>query len=155
MAVHNRYERDVGGGQFFGWVESTFTVADLTTASATEAESIANFPADAYPLRADIIIGEYFTGGAATAVTAQIGDTGDPNGLVAAVNVFDTSTVGSSLQNAGELTDGVEAEYGSTGPSLEAAYAPEVLFTVTTDTADDLTAGQLTARVYYKRYAMA
>jgi hypothetical protein len=141
-------EQKIAPGVYAGVLEFDVLEGALTAAATTEALTIPGFPSDAIPLHAEIAIGTFFTGGSATAVTAQIGDSGDPNGLLAALNVFDTTSLGD--WTVGTL--GVEAEYGSTGPALESAYAPEILFTATTDDVADLTAGKLSGRIYYKRY---
>lgn len=140
-------EQQVSPGVYAGVVEFQMDFSSFTQTATTEAMTIPEFPANAIPLKARIAIGAYFTGGGVTACTAQIGDSGDPNGLMAAVNVFDTTSLATWTGTAG-----VEAEYGSTGPSEESAYAPEILFTTTTANVDDLTAGFLTGQIFYKRY---
>ena len=135
------------GAAVFGHLDYTLTIADLTAAATTQAVTLAGFPADAFPLEVQVSVNEFFTGGAITAVTLQIGDAGDPNGLMAALNVF--AVTGTDDFSVG--TDGVEAEYGSTGPARESAYAPEALFTSTTDDVDAATAGRVHIRLYYKQ----
>jgi hypothetical protein len=143
-----QYEQKIAPGVYMGYVEFTVDESALTAAATTEALDIA-FPANAYPLYAGLAIGAYFTGGSVTAVTAQLGDAGDPNGILAALNVFDTTSLATWTG-----TGGVEVEYGSTGPAAdgESAYAPQILFTSTTDNVVNLTAGFLSGRIFYKRY---
>ena len=132
-----------------GYVESVITIADLDAAATTDTVALPTLPTNSFPLFAAFNVGAYFTGGTISAMTAQYGDAGDPNGYLAALNVFDTTALGSWTV----ATLGVEAEYGSTGPALEAtAYAGLVLFTATGDDVDQATTGHLTCRQYYKRY---
>ena len=147
VALRDQAEQRVGD-RYFGWIEFTVRAADLTAAATTEALTVA-FPATAYPLRAVLNVGEYFAGGSISAMTAQVGDSGDTDALCAALDVFGTTTLGDWTV----ATDSAEAEYGATGPSLEASYGLQILLTATGDNVDAATAGVVHCRVYYKRYA--
>ena len=141
------YEQSVGD-RSFGYIEFRVTSDDLTAAALTEALDVPGFPANAYPLFAQLNVGQFFTGGSVSAATVQLGDAGDPDGLAVSLNVLDTTSLG----DWGVATAGVEAEYGSTGPSLESAFAPQLLVTTVTANVDQLTTGVLHGRIYYKRY---
>lgn len=130
----------------WGYVEGTVGHATLTAEDTSEALDVDNFPANAIPLHAIVTVGAYFTGGSVSDTDVEIGDSGDPNGLLTATNIFD-GTKGSPIVAAG-----VEAEGGSTGPVLESAYSPQVLVTTTSDNVVNLDAGFLTFRIYYKRF---
>ncbi len=131
--------------------EFTVTHADLTAAATSEALDVPGFPANIYPLRGRELIGEYFTDGVAaiaTTCTAELGDAGNPDGLVASLDVFSTT----ALASWDVATDGAEAEYGTL--ALEASYAPQVLITsdVNVDTLDQ---GILHGKIYYKTYEVS
>ena len=131
----------------WGYIEWVVTHADLTAAAVTEALDVSDFPADAMPLHSHSVVAEYFTGGTVSACTQEVGDAGDPNGLQTSHNVFDTTVI-AEIQHA----PGVEAEGGATGPVLEAAYVPQVLFTAVGDNVVNLGAGRASGRVHYKRF---
>ena len=122
----------------------TLTTADLTASATTEAVDIAldddavTFPANARLLSASIELGTVFAGGGAASVTAQVGDTGDPNELLTATTIF----TGAALAQI--YAPGV-AVYGV----LEAAaYAPECLVTSDVDV-DTLTTGSMRVIIDY------
>jgi hypothetical protein len=152
MATSRVYEQEVDGtGVVFGYVETTVGFADFEAEATSDTVSMVGFPANAFPLRGELNPGDYFTDsptGTISAATLEMGDTNDPNGIVTALNVFDTVTEG-----AWQGTAGVEAEYGSTGCVFEAAYAPILTLRLTSENCDTLTTGHATARLYYKRYA--
>lgn len=120
----------------------TLEPSDLTAAATTEAVDIStddagvSFPANARVIGATVDCTTAFTGGSVSACTVQVGDTVDPNELLAATSIF----------TATGFTDdpGVYTPF-----SLEAAYAPEALVTATGDNVDAITAGRAVIRIYY------
>jgi len=147
VSFSKAYETQIDAVHIEGYVEFRVVHGDLTAGATTEALDIPNFPARAYPLRGRLLVGAYFTGGGATTCTAQLGDSGDPNALVEALDVFSTTALGSWTLT---LTQGVQAEGASTGYVYEAAYAPQILFTCSGNVSI-LTTGHLTGQIHYRR----
>ena len=122
------------------WHEVTITHADLTDADTSQAIDLATddngnaFPVDCQIVGAFIRVDTDFSGGSVSALTCQVGDAGDPDELITATSVF------TGASNVKPLSAN-----GAAGlPRWEAAYAPEALFTSTTDNLVNLTAGSLT-----------
>lgn len=140
----------VGWAPGFGWVWSVdvqikivagaayIGAVALTSATSQEIDLNTAFPANAFPANA-LVMGCYikritdFSGGSVSALTVQVGDTGDPNGLLTATSVF--TGVG-----AGYTATTGAAEYA---PHPEAAFLPTLTLTSTSDDVDALTAGRL------------
>ena len=106
---------------------------DVTAAHLARSGQAGQFPANV-----DIMRGTYirtitdWAGGAATSATVEVGDTGDPNGLVTSTSVF--TGVG-----AGIVRTSAAAEYDTHD---EAAFIPTL--TITSDVnINTLTAGSL------------
>lgn len=115
--------------------------ADITAAALGRLGQSGDFPANVWINVAPPYIRRItaFAGGAVSACTAEVGDTGDPNGLVTATNVF----TGAS---AGIVTTPSAAEYGA---RFEAAYAPTITLRTTTANVSVLTAGELEVVIPY------
>jgi hypothetical protein len=77
-----------------------------------------------------------FTGGSVSAITAELGDTNDPNGLVTATSVF----------TAGYASTPSAAEYAN---RVESAFIPTLTLTSTNGNLDTLTAGLLEIGIRY------
>jgi hypothetical protein len=123
--------RIVAGAPYIGAVA-------LAAATSQEISLNAAFPASAFP--ANMQVGEAyikritdFAGGSISALTVQVGDTGDPNGLLTATSVF--TGVG-----AGYTATVAAAEYAM---HPEAAFVPTLTLTATADDLDTITAGRL------------
>ena len=124
------------GGAPLKKLELAITEAELTDAAVSQAIAFANPPANMIVIAAEIEVRAIGAGGGVTALSAEIGDAGDPDeyctsqGLLATGHKF---AAGSKL---------------ASGPSLEAAYAPQVLVTadVNVDTLTDL---DMIARLFY------
>jgi hypothetical protein len=123
------------------YIEKIVTHADLTDADTSQAISMTGFPTNAIPLYGSIDIQTAFSGGSVSEVTVALGDS-DPDGIVDEITCFTGITAGIQPTVAG-----VEAFKGS----VEAAYAPVLTFTSTTDNLVNLTAGALAARLYFTR----
>lgn len=110
----------------------------LTAATSQEVDLNVAFPGNAFPANVRIN-GCYikritdFAGGAITALTVQVGDTGDPNGLLTATSVF--TGVG-----AGYTETTAAAQFAQ---RLETAFVPTLTLTSTTANLTALTAGRL------------
>ena len=119
----------------------TFAIghADLTAAAVSEAIALAAFPTNVIIIAGCIELDTDFSGGGASACTAEIGDAGDPNELAAAVNIFTGAGAG--------LKEGEPVAITAFG--FKAAYAP--ICTVTADVnVGTLDAGALIVHVYYR-----
>lgn len=113
----------------------TVTTADLTTAGTSQAVDVGtddggnDFPANAYVISGHIELDEVLAGGSISAATVQLGDTVNPDELLASSNVFTGATLGRTW------APGVYSPW-----TLEAtAYAPELLVTTTGDNVDQAT----------------
>lgn len=129
----------------FVW-ELLITIGDFTGAAATSQElDLAvvypdfPFPEDVWlEPGAHIVPVTAFSGGAVSASTLELGDTGDPNGLVTASNVFTGVTTGVSVATP------AAAEYAL---RFEAGYLPVATIRTTTDNVSALTAGRALVRI--------
>jgi hypothetical protein len=118
--------------------QATVDTSDLTATAVSEAVSLAGFPAEAFVLAAWVELDTEFSGGGASSVTVQVGDTAAPSELMTASNVF--TGAGAGQKHA----SGVNHFAGT----YESAYAPEAL--VTSDVnVDTLTAGSMVVNVLY------
>lgn len=140
----------VGWAPGFGWLWSVDVqikiiagvpyVGDVALTAATSQEVDLNvaFPASTFPTNVRMN-GCYikritdFSGGGITALTVQVGDTADPNGLLTATSVF--TGVG-----AGFTETTAAAEFAQ---RIETAFVPTLTLTSTTDDLDALVAGRL------------
>jgi len=122
--------------------ELTFAIdfSDLGS-GATDAISITGFPANAIPIAAAVEVDTAFTvgGGDTTGLTLQIGDAGDPDGKLAALDLVGVA--------AGWTAHAPGVEH----PSFEKAWSPEALFTATGGSTelDHVDAGALTVHIWY------
>lgn len=118
----------------------SFDSPELTLPAATTYAINLNtlFPRNAFPADVDILAGTKcrliaaFAGGAISDFDVELGDSGDPNGLMSAFDVFGTA--------ASYNTDPAAAEYDR---HYESAFAPELLWTSTGANIDQLTAGSM------------
>lgn len=100
----------------------------------TDSADISNakpFPAYMWLQHAHVIVVEDFAGGSVSALTLQLGDTGDPNGLLTASSAF-TGVAPAILRTT------AAAQYALRN---EAAFVPTVTLTATGDNIDALVAG--------------
>ncbi|MFZ5896822.1 MAG: hypothetical protein ACOY0T_37545 [Myxococcota bacterium] len=119
----------------------TITHADLTEAVNGQAQAIAlgTLPPGAIVLGRASVLSEYFTGGGATAVTMQFGTAADPDAVMSATNVFDTTAQNVPLQGV--------AGVGPLGP-----YSGELQATFTPDGGHNLNAlnaGSVLVEIYF------
>lgn len=137
----------------FPWVERpafvwelTLTIGDFTGAGATsqEIDLDAEYPNNPFvngvwlEPGAHFVLLTEFAGGAVSACTAELGDTGDPNGLITASNVFTGATTGVPIVTP------AAAEYAL---RYESGYLPVVTLRTTTANVSALTAGKLLVRI--------
>lgn len=118
---------------------ATVSVSDLTDTAASQEVALTGFPANAILMSAGIELDTEFSGGSASAVTAEVGDTGATTELCTALDVF--TGAGAGWKIAPGALSGTWA--------FEAAYAPVCTITATTDTVDNLTAGALVVHIWY------
>ena len=110
----------------------------LAAATAQAIDLNVAFPALQFPL--NVQCGEAyirrttdFAGGSITAMTAQVGDAGDPNGLVTAVDVF--TGAAATASHSGTVA---AAEYAM---HVELAFVPLLTLSTTGDDLDQLEPG--------------
>lgn len=129
--------------------QHTFRLSQITPAGATsQAIDLNAIARVAFPprVRRELAIIKpltAFAGGNVSAITAELGDTDDPNGLVTAIDVF----TGSSLLGVETDTSGA-AQYA---PRIEAAFAPLLTLRTTNDNVSALTTGTLAVEIYFRR----
>ncbi len=126
-------------------ISRTITHADLTAATIGLEQDIliGALPPGAVYLGRSFKITTYFTGGSATAVTMALGSgaAGDPDQLMAATNVFDTTTTAVWLKG----TDGVLVPMSPLpSTSIYAQFDADAGHTLLA-----LTAGSIDVEVYY------
>ena len=97
------------------------------------------FPANVVRRAAYIYVAEDFAGGSVSAATVELGDTGDPNGLLTSTNVFTGAT-----NNWVGTPAAAEAEQ-----RVELAFAPTLTLTTTDGNIDTLTAGKVLVCIEY------
>ncbi len=126
--------------------------ADLSVAAVTLAVAFDDeIPAGAIVVAASIDLPTDFAGGAISAVTVDVGDA-DVDRFINLTDIF---------TGAGPLTDsqadpGVGLDRSLAGDAIiPAAVTPDLLFTATTADLDALTAGAMTANIYYTLPATA
>jgi hypothetical protein len=113
-------------------VYSDFSDADTSEALDLNATFTSNaFPANVIILAAWLQLYDEFAGPSHTAVTLQLGDAGDPNGLIDATNVW----TGAGLGRKVGLTTEVMTQ--------ELAYVPLLQIDTTADDVADLTSGDV------------
>lgn len=119
------------------------TPTNLSTAATTIVVSFASaLPASAILVGGRLRVTTALTGGAVTALTAQVGSTANPDMILDTGNVLITGTAVDRAA-AGDLFDGTLAPYP------QAAFTPVVTVTSTGANLSALTAGAATAYVYY------
>lgn len=129
----------------FVW-ELTVSVGDFTGAGATSQELDLNALYPNNPFINDVWLepGAHFVplvafaGGTVNACTLEMGDTGDPNGLVTASSVFTGVTIGAPIVTTGA------AEYAL---RYESGYLPTVTLRTTAGNVSALTAGSVLLRI--------
>lgn len=120
-------------------VSQTITHADLTDADTAQDIAIDGVPANAIPLAATAYLTTAFSGGTVSAIVAEVGDAGDPNGLMTSTDVFTGAAVGHKHAPGAEITT----------QTRKSSWAPIVRFTSTDDNLVNLTAGSVTVTLYY------
>jgi hypothetical protein len=130
----------------FVW-ECEIAVGDFTGAGATSQElDLDALYGTRFPFinevflepGAHLVLLTAFSGGAVSACTAELGDTGDPNGLVTASNVFTGATANAPIVTASAAEYALRSESG---------YLPTLTLRTTTANVSALTAGRLLARI--------
>lgn len=129
----------------FVW-ELLITIGDFTGAGAAsqELDLAALYPNFTFPTDVWLEPGHHivpvtaFAGGTVNACTLELGDTGDPNGLVTASNVFTGVTTGVSVATPSA------AEYAL---RFEAAYLPVATIRTTAGNVSALTDGAALVRI--------
>lgn len=120
--------------------------ADLTAAATTQTIAFDSaLPAGALVVAASVDLPTDFSGGSVSAMTVDVGDA-DVDRFINLTNIF---------TGAGPLTDsqadpGVGLDNSLAGAAIiPADVTPDLLFTSTTDNLVNLTAGAMTAHIYY------
>lgn len=125
-------------------LSKTIAHGDLTAAvnGAEQDILVGVLPPNAVVLGRSVNINTFFTGGAATAVTCALGTgaAGDPDSIMAALNVFDTTTNDIPVQG----TSGVSPVGPYSGASIYAQFDCDAGHALL-----GLTAGELTVEIYY------
>lgn len=124
------------GGVPFKELELQITPTELTDAALTQALAFTGVPANALIIGGEIEVKAVGAGGGVASLTAQIGDTADPD---------EYNTAQDLLSLGHKFTAGAKL---ASGPALEAAYAPEVLITSDVNV-DTLTGLDIYARLFY------
>lgn len=127
-----------------GWVhwhrfEFSFDDTTLDGDTAQEIDLNVLYPANAFPANVQRLPGTFlrvktaFAGGTINAITAAIGDTGDPDGILTASSIFTgVAEIRPSTPSAAENT-----------ARTETAYAPTLSLASTAGNLSTLTAGNL------------
>jgi hypothetical protein len=106
-------------------IRKTIVEADLAGSSSNGAAlaiSLGTMLPGTVVLARAVKVTVYFTGGGATTCTLQIGTTGDPDAVMAALNILDTTTLNRWLQG----TAGIEpVGPGFAGVELFATLTPD------------------------------
>ena len=127
---------------------STVDTSDLTAGAGNQEVTLLDDAGLGFP-KNSVIVGAYFEvdvlfgGGAVSDCTATLGDTGDPNGLILAVDVFTDSATGTGRQ----FSNGVQID--NENLPFEAAFLPVCDITTTGANVTALTAGSLVVHVWY------
>lgn len=135
------------GLSLFWKVRFSYTsLTDADTSQALDLNTIAGtgkeFPANVLIKNVFAYLHTTFDGGATSELTIQVGDTGDPNGLVLAKSIHEDATGVVGWQQFGY---GVELFSTNTlGPRPEAAFVPEALMTSTGGNLNAHTSGNIT-----------
>ena len=130
------------------WWSKRIELTSLTLPAATTGAFNLNtlFPNDAFPVNCVrgtplLYVETPGSGGAITALTAALGDAGDPNGLMTSQDVF-TGVSGGVID-----TTGAEFE-----DAPEAAFVPQLTLDSTDGNLDAITAGVLHAVIGYRLF---
>lgn len=127
-----------------GWVfwhrfEFNYDDTALDADTAQEIDLNVLYPNNAFPANVQRLPGTFcrvptdFAGGTINAITAEVGDTADPNGIFTATSIFTgAASILASTPAAAE-----------NAARTETAYAPTLTLTSTAGNLDTLTAGQL------------
>jgi len=137
IVLHFKNQSVLPGGGGLKFLERSFDFNDVAALGAATSGVLpfSNVPADITPIAATIDVNTAFVGTGITALTGSLGDTADPDGVMAAQDL---------------LTLGVKGVGG--GAYLLAnqnSMAPEVAFSATGANLDQMTAGEAVARIYY------
>ena len=124
------------GGVPYKEMELQITPAELTDAALTQAFAFTGVPANALITGGEVEVKAVGAGGGVTSLTAQIGDTADPDEYCTAQDLL---SLGHKFIAGAKL---------ASGPALEVAYAPEVLITSDVNV-DTLTGLDIYARLFY------
>lgn len=126
------------------WIaRKVVSVADLTDAATSQSIAFDDtLPAGTVVLGSGFTLRTEFSGGSSTSCTADIGDAGDPNGWIAAADVFTGAGTGIKNPSGG-------AYLSASCDVQAAARAPAVLITSDVNV-DTLTAGELEAWLVVK-----
>ena len=150
-ALHHDQPVRIDKALGFGIAKVKITHADLTAAAANETLDwdtlVASLPkGSSVPANARIMwawgnLLEEFAGGSAGTAVVDLGDDGIADELMSAINVF---------TGAGTGLFAMDGAY-SLGAAIEAtAYNAKIKITITGDTVDNLTAGELELFIYYQ-----
>jgi len=128
------------------WYTQLIQFSDFTAAATSEELDInVKYPTNAFPSNArikDMMFHNItdWAGTSITAVTVEIGDTGDPNEGLTAVSTFTGVGAGIITPAYGTKLDGSASD---TPPWFEAAYVPTITLRATGANVTALTAGKL------------
>lgn len=126
------------------YVEGRIDAADLTDADTSQDIAVSFWPANAFKRHAQVMIAQDFedaTPSLLTNMAVTIGDTADPDGLMASLEAAEAQT---PTEGTWQGTLGAEANDGA----LESAYSPFVRFVSTAANLDTVDEGTLHVRLY-------
>lgn len=128
------------------WHRKTITTADLDAAGTSDTVDVstdddgAELPDGSYVLGAGVKVRTPFSGGSVSALTVSLGDSGDPDELLTASDVYGASS-GDWLETGGAYTPWTR----------ESDYAVIATFASTGDNVDQLTAGEIEVWIAYAK----
>ena len=131
-------------GASAGKITKQIQHSDLTGAATTETEAFdSQIPARSLVLGCFIDVTTLFSGGSVSACTVKIGDAGDDDRLLTASDVFTGAATGVRIASGAGLTGVASPHFYKTATTINA------IFTSTTDNVVNLSAGDLTAEIWY------
>jgi hypothetical protein len=128
----------------FSETDTSETITWAAAAAFHPQGSLGSIPANAKIMDAWVVRIADFAGGSVTAVTVDLGDSGNDDELLDAADLFTGAKATAAVSNA----DGIY----SLG-SIESAYVPQLVFTTVGANLDDLTAGACEICISYQALA--
>lgn len=138
VSLHFKHQSVLPGGGGLQDLKLTFDFAALSAAALTKTLPIPSVPSSLSPVVAAVDVTTAFAGAGIGTLGLEVGDTADPNGILASVDL---------------LTTGVKGVGGAAYiGSVQNAMAPEVLATAIGANLDQLTQGEATVTISYRKW---